>query len=60
MYTPLQFNFVPYPVWRRKQPNWLRALSQPLLKRHYPVQLDKQHPTFYWELAHYLLHWGFF
>lgn len=34
----LQFNYVPYPLWERKQPNWLQAFTRPLLDRFYPTQ----------------------
>lgn len=33
----LQFNYVPYPLWERKQPNWLRLLTDPLLSQLYPT-----------------------
>lgn len=34
----LQFNYVPYPLWERKQPNWLRFFTDPLLSQYYPTQ----------------------
>ena len=33
----LQFNYVPYPLWERKQSNWLRLLTDPLLSQLYPT-----------------------
>ena len=40
--APFQFNYVPYPLWRRRLPAGLSPLVAPLLRRIYPVVVDKQ------------------
>ena len=40
--TPFQFNYIPYPLWRRKMPPPVRWALEPLLRRHYPVVEDRR------------------
>lgn len=53
----LRFEEVIYPVWRRALPRALRAALLPLLRRHYPVDVDQNPPTDTSMMARYLLDW---
>lgn len=39
---PFQFNYVPYPLWRRKLPLNANQLLDPFWARYYPVQADRR------------------
>ena len=57
--TPLQFNYVPYPLWRRHVPLPLRPLkllATRYLSRHYPVAEDRTPPKDPRRMARYLDH----
>ncbi|MEO0560643.1 MAG: agmatine deiminase family protein [Chloroflexota bacterium] len=41
----LQFNYIPYPLWRRKLPPGISIAAHALLQRHYPVVVDRTIPT---------------
>ena len=40
--APLQFNYIPYPLWRRKMPPPLKLALEPLLRRYYPAPEDRR------------------
>ena len=52
--NPLQFNYIPYPLWRRTMAGWLRPLLNPIFERVYPVAEDQHPPQTIAEMASYL------
>ncbi|MBA3874750.1 MAG: hypothetical protein H0X30_36945, partial [Anaerolineae bacterium] len=54
---PLQFNTIPYPIWRRKLPFGLNNLIQPLAKRYLAAEADLNPPTTPIAMADYLARW---
>lgn len=52
---PLQFNYIPYPLWRRRWPEPLKALLNPLWPGIYPVEEDTQPPADSAALTDYLV-----
>jgi agmatine deiminase len=53
---PLQFNYIPYPLWRRR--GWFHKLTNPLWGAWYPVEEDRQPPTDSAAMADYLVRYG--
>jgi len=51
---PLQFNYVPYPLWRRILPPFVRQAMAPLYRSIYPVAFDMHPPRSPEAVAHYL------
>jgi len=54
----LQFNYVPYPLWRRRWPGPIQQMMQPLWKAIYPVVEDTAPPTDAAAMADYLVRYG--
>lgn len=54
---PLKFQSIPYPLWRRHMPGWLRRASLPLLERWTAASADLHPPPSPEALAAYLLRW---
>jgi agmatine deiminase len=54
----LQFNYVPYPLWRRQMPGWLRQAARPLLRRWLAVDADSSLVTTPAALARFMARWG--
>lgn len=52
----IQFNHIPYPLWRRL-PRPLHPLAAPLLRPFYPVDADTNPPTTPRQMADYLKRW---
>jgi agmatine deiminase len=43
--SPLQFNYIPYPLWRRRVPRWINATLRPIWQRLYPLGVDDHPPV---------------
>ncbi|PJF23240.1 MAG: hypothetical protein CUN56_01935 [Phototrophicales bacterium] len=41
---PLRFEFIPYPIWRRKMPKVINTLTKPIIQRFYPLAYDEAPP----------------
>ncbi|MBI5667120.1 MAG: agmatine deiminase family protein [Chloroflexi bacterium] len=54
----VQFNPVPYPLWRRDFPAPVKAVLRPALRRFMPVDADEQPPDTPEAMAAYLARWG--
>lgn len=54
MELPLRFDFIPYPLWRRRGLTALR----PVLRRFTAAGADEQPPTTPAQMAHYMTRWG--
>lgn len=50
-----QFNYIPYPLWRRKLPFLLKPIARAYLSRHYPVSLDLRPIPTVNDVADYLI-----
>ncbi|MEM6282310.1 MAG: agmatine deiminase family protein, partial [Chloroflexota bacterium] len=50
-----QFNYIPYPLWRRRLPLPLRWAVRPLLQRHYPIKATTRTIPTVNDVADYLL-----
>ncbi len=55
---PLQFNTIPYPLWRRKLPFGLSDFIQPLTERYLAAEADLNPPTTPAAMASYMMRWG--
>jgi agmatine deiminase len=55
MSLAFQFNYVPYPLWRRHWPGWLRPALNPLWDWVYPVAEDRQPPPDTAALVDYII-----
>lgn len=53
----LRFDYIPYPLWRRRMPGPLGPLLRPLLHRIYPARYDGRPPASPAEMAHFLARW---
>lgn len=53
----LQFNTVPYPLWRRTLPPLVKPLLTQIYRRIYPVDLDRQPPQDPAQIVAYLRRW---
>ncbi len=53
-----QFNYVPYPLWRRDYPFGLKQVLKPLLADYLSVEADDNPPQSAAEMGHYLARWG--
>lgn len=54
----LQFNYIPYPLWRRHRPALLQTLAEPVYKHIYPVAEDRNPPETIERMASYLARFG--
>lgn len=54
---PLQFRYIPYPLWRKAVFPLLRPAVDLICRRYYPVDLDRVPPTMLESVAHYLRQW---
>ena len=54
MTRPLHFDFIPYPLWRRRA---IPALTRPLLRPFTALDADAHPPATPSQLAHYLTRW---
>lgn len=54
----IQFNYVPYPLWRRQMPGWLRQAARPLLRRCLAVDADGPLVATPAGLARFMARWG--
>jgi agmatine deiminase len=54
---PLQFRYVPYPLWRKAVFPPLRPAADAIYSRFYPVLLDRVPPTTLEAIAQYLRQW---
>jgi agmatine deiminase len=52
---PFQFGYVPYPLWRRRWPGWLRPLLHGLWPAVYPTREDHKPPADAASMTHYLI-----
>lgn len=41
---PLRFEFIPYPIWRRKMPALVKMVAKPIMRRYYPLDHDLTSP----------------
>ncbi|MCC6614536.1 MAG: agmatine deiminase family protein [Anaerolineae bacterium] len=57
MRTPIRFDYVPYPLWRRRLPAPINAIAPTLLRAFYPVSYEAQPPQTADELAGFLQRW---
>jgi agmatine deiminase len=55
---PLQFHYIPYPLWRKYVLPPLRPLAERFYSRIYPVDTDRQPPRNHSEMVRYLIRWG--
>lgn len=55
---PVRFNYIPYPLWRRKMPFPLGFITKPLWYSIYPVYEDKNPPDDAAAMADYLVRYG--
>ncbi len=53
-----QFNYIPYPLWRRNAPKYLQPMLNRLYHRIYPVDEDRQPPQTGERMAAYLARYG--
>ncbi|MEQ8671809.1 MAG: agmatine deiminase family protein [Aggregatilineales bacterium] len=56
--APLQFNYIPYPLWRRRTSALLQSVVEPVYKRVYPVAEDRNPPQTAERMAAYLARFG--
>lgn len=56
-FRPLRFEYIVYPVWRRRLPAWLRPLAEAVLPLAFPVDADRQPPRSPEQMARYLSEW---
>lgn len=54
----VQWHKIPYPLWRREMPGWLRPLANAGLRRVTPMAADTRPPITPDTAAHYLARWG--
>ncbi len=54
---PIQFNTIPYPIWRRKFPVGLGRALQPLIGRYLAADADLNPPANLEALTNFMLHW---
>ncbi len=55
---PLQFNTIPYPIWRRNLPFGLNNFIQSIARRYLAADADLTPPTTPEMMVDYLLRWG--
>lgn len=55
--NPLRFEYVVYPLWRRRLPAPLRLLAAPFFRAMYPVAADQHPPDTPQAMARYLARW---
>lgn len=55
MNLPLQLNTIPYPLWRKRWPDWATPLLKPVWERLYPYQADENPPQNSAQMADILL-----
>jgi agmatine deiminase len=55
---PLQFRYIPYPLWRKAVFPLLRPAADAMYRRFYPVDLDHVPPTSLEAVAQYLRRWN--
>jgi len=55
---PVRFNYIPYPLWRRKMPFPFGFMTKPLWHSLYPVYEDKNPPDDAATMADYLVRYG--
>ncbi len=55
--SPIHFDFIPYPLWRRKYPAFLGILAKPLFHRFYPVREDAHPPETPAAMSKWLARW---
>lgn len=53
-----QFNYIPYPLWRRKMPFGVKPMLDPILRRYYPVDADRRTVPTVNDVADYLMRFG--
>jgi agmatine deiminase len=58
MQLPLRFEYVPYPLWRRKLPAPVALAASVLLQPFYPVRADRHPPATPTDMADLLSRWG--
>jgi len=56
--SPLQFNTIPYPIWRRKLPFGLEHLLRPIATRYLTAEADTNPPATPQVMADYMVRWG--
>ncbi len=55
--TMLRFNYIPYPLWRRRLPGPLGVITAPFLRWFYPVTADRQPPATPRQMAQMMARW---
>ncbi|MBI1277932.1 MAG: hypothetical protein GC179_07370 [Anaerolineaceae bacterium] len=55
---PLQFNTIPYPIWRRSLPLGLGNLLQPLAAHYLAAEADLNPPKLPEEMLNFMTRWG--
>jgi agmatine deiminase len=58
MQLPYRFDYVPYPLWRRKLPDAIRSFVPNVLRSLYPIEADTNPPQTPNDLAAYMARWG--
>lgn len=54
----LQFNDIPYPLWRRQMPTLVKAALHPLLARYTAMKADQYPPEHPQAMAEFMACWG--
>ncbi len=54
----LRFDYIPYPLWRRKLPNPLGLLAAPFLHWFYPVYAETHPPATPRQMGRFMARWG--
>ncbi|GAB4513264.1 MAG: agmatine deiminase family protein [Anaerolineae bacterium] len=54
-FFPLRFNYIPYPLWRRRWPELVKTMAAPLWNSLYPVPEDTRPPQTAAEMADVLV-----
>ncbi len=55
--TAVRFDYIPYPLWRRKMPAPVQSLARTLLRPFYPLDAEAQPPSDAEAMAAYLARW---
>lgn len=54
----LRFEYVMYPLWRRRVPGWIAPLRDAVMRRYFPVDVDREPPQSPAAMAQYMTDWG--
>lgn len=54
----LRFDYIPYPLWRRRLPDPLGRLVAPFFRLFYPVEAEQQPPATPRQMGRFMARWG--